>query len=188
MEKKANAGRIDIGIRQLYSEWVDVRRLTERDAEPLWRLRLNALVSEPEAFAESLEEHLQTPIEEYANRLRLGGEENFVIGAFSDSILVGMAGFYRELRLKRRHRGWIWGMYVAPSGRRLGFGAALLQEVLTRARSQHGLRCVLLSVTNSQAAARRLYANAGFRPLGIEPEALMVGEKYIDQEHMALRV
>ena len=163
------------------------RCLAERDVEVLWRLRLQALESSPEAFGESAEEHRQTSMETYAKRLRDGGEENFVIGAFVGSDLVGMVGFYRELRLKRRHTGGIWGMFVVPSSRGQGVAAALLQDALTRAKALPGLRRVHLSVTAGEPAARRLYVSAGFRSYGTEAEALMVGDRYIDEEHMILR-
>jgi RimJ/RimL family protein N-acetyltransferase len=166
---------------------MEMRRLTERDVEALWKLRLQALESVPEAFGESAEEHRQTSVEAYANRLRDGGDENFVIGAFAGPELMGMVGFYRELRLKRRHTGGIWGMFVAPSSRGQGVGAVLLQEALTRARAIPGLRRVHLSVIASQAAARKLYISAGFRSYGTEPEALMLGDRYVDEEHMILR-
>jgi len=167
---------------------MEMRRLAERDVEALWKLRLQALESAPEAFGESAEEHRQTSLEVYAARLRDGGDENFVIGAFAGSDLVGMVGFYRELRLKRRHTGGIWGMFVAPSCRGQGVGAALIQEALTRARTIPDLRSVHLSVTASQPAARRLYVSAGFRSYGTKPEALMVGDRYIDEDHMILRL
>ena len=98
-----------------------------------------------------------------------------------------MVGFYRESRLKRRHTGGIWGMFVATSRRGQGMAAALLQDALKRARSIPGLRSVHLSVASTQAAARRLYVSTGFVPYGTKPEALMVGDQYIDEEHMILR-
>jgi ribosomal protein S18 acetylase RimI-like enzyme len=79
-------------------------------------------------------------------------------------------------------------MFVAPSARGRGLGEALLEEALKTAKSIPGLRCILLSVITTQASARRLYTNAGFQSFGIEPEALMVGDRCIDEEHMVLRL
>src|SRR5260370_36743570 len=88
------------------------RRLTEVDAEPLWRLRLSALQTEPATFAESLDDLLQSTPETYAEKLRSGGDENFILGAFDEEDpLVGMAGFYRDHIARNRHKGWVWGEF-----------------------------------------------------------------------------
>ncbi len=167
---------------------MEVRRLTESEAQALWELRCMALELEPEAFAESLEEHLRMSVEEFASRIRSGSHESFVVGAWDESRLVGMAGFYREPRTKRRHRGWIWGMFVASGWRGSGVGRRLLEEVLSGAKNIDGIRCVLLSVASTQTTARRLYVSAGFQSIRTEPQALQVNGQLIDEEYMLMRI
>jgi len=165
---------------------MNIRKLTENDAPSLWLLRLHALETDPVSFAESLEELKRTTVEEYASRLRLGGAENFVIGAFDPEQLVGMTGFYRDALLKRRHVGHVWGVFVSPAARGHGVGRAMLVEVIESARALPEIRCVRLMVAVTQEAARHLYKDMGFRVFGTEPWSLKIGEQYVDEIHMTL--
>jgi RimJ/RimL family protein N-acetyltransferase len=165
---------------------MEIRRLTEHDAESLWHFRLHALESEPAAFGEDPAEHRQSTVEQTAQRLNSGGDTNIVFGAFESGELIGMVGLYRLDRIKRSHKAGIWGMFVAEQHRGSGAGRRLLEAAIRAAKAMPGIRSVSLSVIVTNQAARRLYLSVGFRPYGLEPQSLKVGDEYYDEEHMLL--
>jgi len=167
---------------------MEIRILTPEDANEWWSLRLEALESDPEAFSSSVDEHQRLSLEDVRNRLGPGPQDPFVVGALEGGRLAGMAGFYRETGPKTRHKGRIWGVYVTPEKRQGGIGRRLLELLLERARAMDGLDQIHLSVTTTQTAAVQLYRSMGFEPFGVEPRALKIGGRYIDEQYMLLRL
>ncbi|HUA85644.1 MAG TPA: GNAT family protein [Bryobacteraceae bacterium] len=163
-----------------------IRVLTPADAISFSKLRRERLEQAPRAFAESLAEHDALPLSKIAERLAKS-TDNFVLGAFTPKAeLIGMAGFARNPRLKSRHKGTIWGVYVRPRWRGSGVGRALLSELIKHARAIVGLEQIHLTVSTSQTAARQLYESLGFEVFGQERHALKVEGEYVDENHMVL--
>jgi len=166
---------------------MEIRFLTAEDAAEWSRLRLEALERDPAAFSSSIEEHQALPIEEVRKRLS-ANPHSFVVGAFEEGRLFGMAGFHRETGPKTRHKGRVWGVYVTPSKRGKGLSRRMMDALLKRAAEIAGLEQILLSVTKTQTAALALYRSLGFVSFGTEPRALNIGGEFIDEHYLVLRL
>jgi len=138
-----------------------VRALEKGDLHRYRAIRLSALQRAPMAFGSSFE------------------EEN----AYSDSVFarrLGTAGMFRHDRRSERHRGTLWGVYVAPEARGLQLGRALVGKVIDHAATQVVVLDAKVVATNE--AAKRVYYALGFKTYGVEPKSLYVQGQYLDQE------
>lgn len=164
---------------------MEIRFLTAQDAGEWSRLRLEALDQDPTAFSSSVEEHQALPLAEVQRRLA-GNPDSFVVGAFEEGRLFGMAGFHRETGPKTRHKGRVWGVYVTAAKRGQGAARRMMRTLLDRAASTPGIEQILLSVTDSQSAALSLYRSLGFVIFGTEPRALKVDGRMLDEHYFVL--
>jgi RimJ/RimL family protein N-acetyltransferase len=91
-----------------------------------------------------------------------------------------MAGFMAQNRLKARHKGLMWGVYVRPDWRGRGLGEALVRQVVDHAADHVIVLEAGVGIFNT--GARRTYHKLGFRPYGIERKALRIGDTFYDEE------
>lgn len=166
-----------------------IRRLVPSDAPAYRALMLEAYSLAPEAFTSSAAERENLPLEWWSKRVAAEPEAHErVIGAFLGGELAGVAGLSFEQRERTRHKATLFGMYVRPAARCTGIAKALVEEVLCQARRSQITEVVQLTVTESNLAAVRLYANCGFIPFGTEPFAVKLGDGFLNKVHMWRRV
>jgi GNAT superfamily N-acetyltransferase len=162
----------------------NVRRLRAEDAGPLVALRREALETDPMAFGSSIADDRGLSLELVRTSLA-DHEEQAVFGCLEGDHLRGMVGVMRASKMKQRHTGSVWGMYVTPRARSGGAGRALLNAAIQQAR-EWGLVQLQLGVTETALTAKRLYEAAGFRSWGREPRALHWEGRFVDEYHLVL--
>jgi GNAT superfamily N-acetyltransferase len=134
-----------------------------------WRtyreLRLRALADSPDAFGSTLAAEAGRGDDDWADRLRRGIDPQRslpLIAEFGDTP-IGLA--WGRIDDVHSDAANVYQMWVAPSHRRLGAGARLLETIIDWARTR-SVRRVVLSVTLGDTSAYRMYIRAGFAPTG----------------------
>jgi ribosomal protein S18 acetylase RimI-like enzyme len=89
--------------------------------------------------------------------------------------------------LQLRHKGRLWGMYVAEAARGRGVARRLLEAVLEHARATPGVAKLTLSVDSANVAAIALYESLGFVVFAREADAVRLHGQSRDDLQMHLR-
>ncbi|MFE4358553.1 GNAT family N-acetyltransferase [Kitasatospora sp. NPDC056800] len=174
------------------ADLITLRPLGVADAEPYRRFRLAALRETPSAFTSSHTEEAGKPLAATLRRLAAAQDgPGALIGAFDNTAaargrgaLVGTAGLKVPSRSQERHKATLYGMAVARDAAGRGIGRALVREVLRTAARDGRLRQVLLTVSEGNEPALRLYTSCGFEVWGREPQAVLVAGRPVAKLHM----
>ncbi len=159
-----------------------VRRLGPEDAALFRSLRLEARLSDPDAFRASFAEEAAKPLAWFRDRLI--GDPVFV-AVVADGEMAGMAGFTPDGGSRDGPKGRVWTVYVKRSWRARGVGEALVRAVVEHAKSI--VPDLHLSCTASNRAARALYERVGFRLVSIEADVTNeVSGQLRDEAHYVL--
>lgn len=152
------------------------------------RLRLEALLAEPRAFASSYEDELAFPDEVWIGRLTSAYQQDGNLTYFAEmgGELVGMAGAGWSAKAKLRHVAEVYGVYVSSGMRGTGIATRLMQRLLAELQSTGQIEKVSLGVTSDNAVAVRLYEKLGFEIVGRARRQLRIGGRYYDLYMMEL--
>lgn len=160
---------------------ISLRSLTEADLAIYRTLLMPGLEQDADSFRIAPEDELDAPFPTH-NR-----PDSFTLGTFIGKQLAGVVSFQREGvdRVKLRHKGLLFRMYVSPNFRGQGLAGMLIQDVIDRARQLDGMEQIILTVTTTNPA-KRIYERFGFRPYSMEENAMKWRGTYLSEEAMKL--
>jgi ribosomal protein S18 acetylase RimI-like enzyme len=137
-----------------------VREITADDWELMRDIRLAALAEAPSAFGSTYAREAAFTEERWRGRI---SERSVTFFAYADPAVpapAGLTGVYVEDGTAN-----LVSMWVRPSARGLRAGEALIEAAASWAGAR-GFAALFLWVTESNAAARRLYERCGFTATG----------------------
>lgn len=143
---------------------VEVRPVRRDEWRSLRSLRLEALQDSPRSYGSTHEREVLRTDEEWRQRAEAGatGDEEVAFAAIAGAKWVGMARGYLEPPVVH-----LIAVYVTPDWRHRGVGHAVSQAVVDWARERRAT-AVLLSVSDWNNGARRVYEALGFVPTGVQ--------------------
>ncbi|MGM4911060.1 GNAT family N-acetyltransferase [Hyphomicrobiales bacterium] len=160
-----------------------IKLLKPEDAEVFKKIRLEALRSDPAAFASRSEDWEILSLDEWRSRLI----EMPVFVAFQDDEPVAIMGLTWQKPSKMAHRATLIMVYVRASLRGTGLALKLLEQV-TQHADAHGIRQIELAVSAENRAARRFYEREGFIEIGRIPGAFLHDGVEMDEIVMSRRI
>ncbi len=177
-----------------------IRPLAIADAAAFRQLRLKTLAASPECFCTSQAEAEQQSKDQYRRQISICQKSpgQFLFGYFADietrhlhtdtaagQRLIGVIGVERLSGMLRRHRAHIHGLLVDGDYRRQGVARTLCQHAIEQARRME-VEKLSLELTGEAVAALHLYRSLGFRIESVEPLALKLEGRYLDEIRMSL--
>lgn len=154
---------------------VQILTLSKDHWEEYKSLRLEALKTEPAAFASSFEESKSRNEEEWREFL-----SDKLLFAQCNGQLVGLVGYYFFPHKKLSHIANIVAMYVKKDFRGRGIGKLLFKNILEKIATEKQVKKMSLDVNPLQKEALALYSSFGFEQKGVLEKHLKVDGHYHD--------
>lgn len=152
-----------------------IRALCDEDVDAFIKIRKDSLELDPMSFGANPFATIYRA--KTIKDLKAKNHENFILGWFSDDVLVGTLGFIRNQNPKTRHKGFIWGVFVYEAYRGQGIGKQLLESALQKVARLDGLKKVTLGASDISKRALSLYRKMGFIEYGREDDAMLWDER-----------
>ena len=157
---------------------LEIRQLLVDELERLRKLRLASLKDTPDAFGSTFQEVATYSEDRWRSQLQALPTFVAVLDGRDSGIVRGAPNSEQSTE------AYLLSMWVAPHGRGLGIGEALIDTVIDWSRNK-GYKQLVLDVSDSNYFAIALYTRKGFKLTGLTGH-LPPPREHILEQQMAL--
>ena len=165
---------------------IETRKLLPNESNSYRELRLECLKNYPNNFTSNYQDEKAKTKLFFQPHIEQSDVNNFVIGAFHNTNLVGISGFNRHERLKVNHSGIIIQVYVKPKYQGNSIGLNIVKSTLDEAFKINGIEQIEIDVITVNKNAAKIYEKIGFETYGIQKNFLKIDNSYYDHKMMMI--
>jgi GNAT superfamily N-acetyltransferase len=144
---------------------VSVRQFSSSEWQKYRSLRLRALSESPDAFGSTFDQEHWQPDDGWSRRLATGVASTFDLPLLAEVAAEPVGLAWARVDPSEPQVARLYQMWVDPGFRSAGVGRALLHAAIEWAKAA-GAQSMCLNATCGTTPAARLYARAGFVPIG----------------------
>ena len=165
---------------------IEIRKLLPNESNSYRDIRLQCLKKYPKNFTSNYQDEKAKEKLFFQPFIENSNTNNFVIGAFHNTKLVGISGFNRHEREKINHSGIIIQVYITPEYQGQNIGSNIIKSTLNEAFKINGIEQVEIDVIAINKKAAKIYEKIGFEEYGLQKNFLKIDNDYYDHKMMMI--
>lgn len=162
---------------------ITIGKLNPTEWQKYKDIRLQALKTNPTAFANTYEDVLTHPDEKWKEQLEQSQKKDGIIILFAmdGDKVVGMNAFHWTNKPVTKHVAQIFGVFISPEYRGKGIGRLLMDGIISEIKKNPQFIKITLGVNAENSSALKLYESLGLKVVGKHTKELRFGDKFCDE-------
>lgn len=171
------------------AQQITIRPLNIKDGLAYQRLRLQALVKNPESFLSSYNFEKNKPITYFSNEILSNqADDLFCYWGYFDSNqqLLAYVLLAKSYWPKQQHLAFVYNFYTDCNHRRKGIAKQLFKYIFQQLKKQSAVERIFLSCNAGNKTAYQFYQAINFKRYAIKKKSLKINNQYDDEIEMVM--
>jgi len=160
-------------------ENIIIKQASMKDWRAFKKIRLDALMNNPESFGSSYEEEANKEDKKWKEKFK--DTNRIVFIAFNHKLPIGVALVSYESAERFKHLAHMYSVYIKKEFRGKGISNLLIKSIMLSIKRRKNIKKIKLNVVKQQIQAINLYKKFGFKIIGELKKEMKIKNKYYDE-------